>query len=183
MMIGETIRVAFSSIRSNKLRAGLTMLGIIIGVGAVIAVVALGTGAQTVPSRRASGPGRESAHRVSRPVVHGRTSERRAGESTVDDATALSDDAKLLTAVEPELSRSLQVKYGNRNFNINILGTTSNYPEVRNYTVTHGRMFTQGDDGARQRYAVLGSAVPAMFGVNPVSLINTTIRSAASRSR
>ncbi|HJR35429.1 MAG TPA: ABC transporter permease, partial [Gemmatimonadales bacterium] len=52
MMIGETIRVAFASIRANKLRAGLTMLGIIIGVGAVIAVVALGTGAQRAIEER-----------------------------------------------------------------------------------------------------------------------------------
>ena len=122
MMIGKRFWVAFSSIRSNKLRAGLTMLGIIIGVGAVIAVVALGTGAQRAIEAH-PGDGGESAHRVSRAVVHGQAGERRAVASlTVDDATALSQDAKLLTAVQPELSRSLQVKYGNRNFNINIWG-------------------------------------------------------------
>jgi len=74
------------------------------------------------------------------------------------------------------MQRSLQVKYGNRNFNINILGTSPNFVEVRNFKVPYGRMFTQGDDGAHQRYALLGSAVPAMFNVNPAALINQTIQ-------
>ena len=52
----------------------------------------------------------------------------------------------------------MQVKYGNQNINVNVVGTTANYPTVRNYTVTYGRMFTQGDDETRERYAVLGCA-------------------------
>ena len=176
MMIGETVRVAFASIRANKLRAGLTMLGIIIGVGAVIAVVALGTGAQRAIEERIKAMGANLLTVYpGQSFMGGRASDTRVS-LTVDDATALSRDAKLLSAVQPELSRSLQVKYGNQNFNINILGTTANYPEVRNYTITHGRMFTPGDDGARQRYAVLGSAVPGMFGVNPASLIGMNIQ-------
>ncbi len=176
MMIGETIRVAFASIRANKLRAGLTMLGIIIGVGAVIAVVALGTGAQRAIEERIKAMGANLLTVYpGQSFMGGRASDTRVS-LTVDDATALSRDAQLLSAVQPELNRSLQVKYGNQNFNINILGTTSNFPEVRNYTITHGRMFTPGDDGARQRYAVLGSAIPAMLGVHPVSLINTNIQ-------
>jgi len=94
----------------------------------------------------------------------------------VSDAEALQRDARLLAAVEPELQRSLQVKYGNINFNVNVLGTTPNYAEVRNYTIPYGRMFTEGDDGARQRYAVLGSAVPTMFNVNPAALIHQSIQ-------
>jgi putative ABC transport system permease protein len=176
MMIGETIQVAFASIRANKLRATLTMLGIIIGVGAVIAVVALGTGAQRAIEARIQALGANLLTIYpGQQFMGGRASDVRVS-LTVDDATALARDAKLLSAVQPELSRSLQVKYGNRNFNINILGTTSNFPEVRNYTITHGRMFTPGDDGSRQRYAVLGSAVPAMFGVHPAALINTSIQ-------
>ena len=176
MMIGETIRVAFGSIRSNKLRAGLTMLGIIIGVGAVIAVVALGTGAERAIQARIEAMGANLLTVYpGQSFMGGRASDVRVS-LTVDDAMALERDAKLLSAVQPELSRSLQVKYVNRNFNINILGTTPNYPAVRNYTITHGRMFTPGDDGARQRYAVLGSAIPAMFGVNPIALINQTIQ-------
>ena len=62
----------------------------------------------------------------------------------------------LLKAVVPEMQQSLQVKYGNQNSNLSIVGTTADYVEVKNYTVPFGRMFTAGDDEARQRYAVLG---------------------------
>jgi len=176
MMIGETVRVAFSSIRANKLRAGLTMLGIIIGVGAVIAVVALGTGAQKAVEERIKALGANLLTIYpGQSFMGGRASDVRVS-LMVKDAEALASDAKLLAAVEPEMQRSLQVKYGNQNANINVLGTTPNYPQVRNYTVPYGRMFTEGDNGARQRYAVLGSAVPTMFNVNPAALIHQTLQ-------
>ena len=176
MMIGETVRVAFSSIRANKLRAGLTMLGIIIGVGAVIAVVALGTGAQKAVEERIKALGANLLTIYpGQSFMGGRASDVRVS-LMVKDAEALASDAKLLSAVEPEMQRSLQIKYGNQNANINVLGTTPNYPEVRNYTVTYGRMFSPGDDGARQRYAVLGSAVPTMFNVNAAALIHQTLQ-------
>jgi len=175
MMVGETIRVAFQSIRDHKLRALLTMLGIIIGVGAVIAVVAIGTGAQRAIAARIEALG---ANLLSiypgQSFMGGRASDVRVS-LTVKDAQALATDAHLLTAVEPEMQRALQVKYGNKNFNINVLGTSSNFAEVRNFQLTYGRMFTQGDDGAHQRYAVLGSAVPVMMDVNPAAIINQTI--------
>jgi putative ABC transport system permease protein len=175
MMIGETVRVAFQSIRDHKLRALLTMLGIIIGVGAVIAVVAIGTGAQRSIAARIEALG---ANLLSiypgQSFMGGRASDVRVS-LTVKDAESLAADAHLLQAVEPEMQRSLQVKYGNRNFNINILGTSANFAVVRNFQVTYGRMFTQGDDGAHQRYAVLGSSVPVMFNVNPAAIINQTI--------
>ena len=171
MMLGETVRVAFQSIREHKLRALLTMLGIIIGVGAVIAVVAIGTGAQRAIQARIQALGANLLTIYpGQMFMGGRASDVRVS-LMVRDAEALQRDAKLLSAVEPELQRSLQIKYGNMNFNINVLGTTPNYADVRNYTVPYGRMFTQGDDGARQRYAVLGSAVPAMFNANPAGLI------------
>ena len=176
MMIGETVRVAFQSIRDHKLRALLTMLGIIIGVGAVIAVVAIGTGAQRAIAARIEALGANLLTIYSgQSFMGGRASDVRVSLTT-RDADALAADAKLLTAVQPEMQRSLQVKYGNRNFNINILGTTPNFAVVRNFKVTHGRMFTPGDDAAHQRYALLGSMVPAMFNMNPAALINQNIQ-------
>jgi putative ABC transport system permease protein len=175
MLIGETVRVALQSIRDHKLRAMLTMLGIIIGVGAVIAVVALGTGAQRAVEARIQALGANLLTIYpGQSFMGGRASDVRVSLTT-DDAKALQADAQLIDAVVPELQRSLQVKYGNLNFNINILGTTPNYVPVRNYTVLHGRMYTQGDDESRQRYAIVGSAVPTMFNVNPAGLVNQTI--------
>jgi putative ABC transport system permease protein len=176
MLLGETIVVAFQSIRANKLRAVLTMLGIIIGVGAVITMVALGSGAQKAVEDRIAALG---ANVLTVFAGQGRFGGIRITDQTIlstDDYEALVRDATLLRAVVPEMQQSLQVKYGNQNSNVNIVGTTPNYIQVRNYTVPNGRMFTSGDDEARQRYAVLGAAVPQMLGANPAAMINQTIQ-------
>jgi putative ABC transport system permease protein len=175
MLLGEILRVAFQSIRANKLRSMLTMLGIIIGVAAVIAMVALGTGAQRAIEERINNLGANlltifPGQSFTRGVASGNRV-----SLTVDDAEALQRDAQLLSAIVPEMTSSQQLKYGNKNLNVNIVGTTPNYAEVRNYEVTHGRMFTVGDDEARQRYAVLGAAVPGMMEMNPAALIGQTI--------
>jgi putative ABC transport system permease protein len=175
MLVGETVAVAFQSIRANKLRSVLTMLGIIIGVGAVITMVALGSGAQKAVEDRIAALG---ANVFTVFAGQGSRGGIRITDRTIlstDDYESLVRDGKLLKAVVPEMQQSLQVKYGNQNSNINVVGTTPNYIEVRNYTVPHGRMFTPGDDEARQRYAVLGAAVPRMLGANPAAMINQTL--------
>jgi putative ABC transport system permease protein len=151
MLLGETIAVAFQSIRANKLRAVLTMLGIIIGVGAVITMVALGSGAQKAVEDRIAALG---ANVLTVFAGQGRFGGIRITDQTIlstDDYEALLRDATLLKAVVPEMQQSFQVKYGNQNSNVNVVGTTPNYIEVRNYSVPNGRMFTSGDDEARQR--------------------------------
>ncbi len=175
VLIGETVSVALQSIRANMLRSVLTMLGIIIGVGAVITMVALGSGAQKAVQDRIAALG---ANVFTVFAGQARQGGIRITDRTIlstDDYEALRRDAKLLKAVVPEMQQSLQVKYGNQNSNVNVVGTTSNYIEVRNYTVPYGRMFTQGEDEARRRYAVLGAAVPRMLGGNPAGMINQTL--------
>jgi putative ABC transport system permease protein len=175
MLLGETVSVALQSIRANLLRSILTMLGIIIGVGAVITMVALGSGAQKAVQDRIAALGANVFT-----VFAGQASQGgiRITDRTIlstDDYDALKRDARLLKAVVPEMQQSLQVKYGNQNSNVNVVGTTSNYVDVRNYTVPYGRIFSPGEDEARQRYAVLGSAVPRMLGGNPAAMINQTL--------
>jgi putative ABC transport system permease protein len=175
MLIGETLAVAFSSIRANTLRSILTMLGIIIGVGAVITMVALGTGAQKAVEERIAALG---ANVFTVFAGQGRSGAIMVTDRTVlstDDYEALVRDATLLKAVVPEAQQAQQVVFGNQNRNLQVIGTTANYTDVRNYTVPFGRMFTNGDDASRQRYAVLGSAVPEMFGGNPAAMIHQTI--------
>ena len=175
MLIGETFAVALSSIRANTLRSILTMLGIIIGVGAVITMVALGTGAQKAVEDRIAALG---ANVFTVFAGQGRSGAVMITDRTVlstDDYDALLRDATLLKAVVPEAQQSLQVVFGNQNRSLQVIGTTPNYTDVRNYTVPFGRMFTNGDDASRQRYAVLGSAVPEMFGGNPAAMIHQTI--------
>jgi len=77
---------------------------------------------------------------------------------TMDDDTALANNARYATDVIPELTSNLQVQLGTQNINVNVVGTTPNYAPVHNYVLTAGRMFTAGDDAARRRVA--GSARP-----------------------
>jgi putative ABC transport system permease protein len=175
MLIQETVAVAFSSIRANKLRASLTMLGIIIGVGAVITMVALGTGAQKAVNDRIAALGANVFYVYPGQSFHGGVASFNRVSLTYDDYLAVKRDATLLGAVMPQLQSQLQVKYGNQNLNEPIVGTTANFINVLNYTLPYGRSFTAGEDDARQRYAVLGSSIPEALGVNPAALIHQTI--------
>jgi len=171
MLLGEIIRVALEALRANKLRSLLTMLGIIIGVGAVITMVALGSGAQkSVQDRiQALGPTLLSLY-PGQSFMRGVASDVRVS-LTIDDDTALANNARYVTDVVPELSRNLQVQKGTQNINVSVVGTTPNYVPVKNYTITAGRMFTAGDDAARRRFAVLGSAVPNSLNANAAAMI------------
>ncbi len=175
MLLGEIIRVALEALRANKLRSLLTMLGIIIGVGAVITMIALGTGAQkSVQDRiQALGPTLLSVYPGQR-FMRGVATDVRVSV-TIDDDTALANNARYVSDVVPELTRNLQVQQGNQNINVNVVGTTPNYVPVKNYTVTAGRMFTAGDDAARRRVAVLGAAIPQMLNSNRLAMIGQEI--------
>ena len=179
MLIGEIIRVALGALRANKLRSLLTMLGIVIGVAAVIAVVALGTGAQTAVKDRISSLGTTLLT-----VMPGQ--QRGMGitfdqsmKLTMDDAKALDDQSRApsLTAVQPEMNSRLQVQYQSLNTNTSIVGTTANYLEVRKYELAAGRMFSRAEDEGRQRVAVLGPTVIEALGINsPEAIIGEPVR-------
>jgi len=178
MLLDEIFQVALQAIRANKLRSFLTMLGIIIGVGAVITMVALGSGAQKAVQERiqALGPTLLSLY-PGQSFRGGIMIDFGSRVSlTVDDANALASSARYVKAVVPELTRNLQIKKGGQNANVNIVGTTPNYPVVKNYTLTAGRMFTAGEDEGRRRLAVLGSAIPDMFNANPGAMIGQEIQ-------
>ena len=178
MLFGETIRVALGALRANKLRSLLTMLGIVIGVSAVIAVVALGRGAQKAVNDRIASLGTTLLT-----VNPGQA--RQAGVFSFDvrtrlsmsDAQALVDRGTDILAVQPEMASNLQIQYLNRNAGTSVVGTTSNYPEVRKYEVAVGRFFTNSEDLSRQRLAVLGPAVVENLGLQyPEAILGETIR-------
>ena len=178
MLLTEIFQVALQAIRANKLRSLLTMLGIIIGVGAVITMVALGSGAQKAVQARIQALGPTLLSLYPGQSFRGGIAimfDQRVS-LTVDDAEALARDARYVKAVVPEMTRNLQVKRGGQNSNVSVVGTTPNYVPVKNYTITSGRMFTAGEDESRQRYAVLGSAIPEMFNANPLAMIGQEIQ-------
>jgi putative ABC transport system permease protein len=171
----EAVEVALQSIRAGKLRAALTMLGIIIGVAAVITMVAVGTGAQRAIDERIAALGSDLLSIYpGQHHVRGVASALHAALTT-DDAQALSRDAPLIAEVVPEMQQLVRLEYGNQNLNVNVLGTTPNYDEVHNYQLDRGRMFTSGDDAARRRTAVLGSAIPEMLGTAGASMMGRTV--------
>ncbi|HKC49092.1 MAG TPA: ABC transporter permease [Gemmatimonadales bacterium] len=176
MLIEEIVRVAFQAVRANKLRSLLTMLGIIIGVGAVITMVALGAGARKAVEARIHSlgptlltiePGQSYQDGVASAVKI---------SLTVDDYSALLQDARYFDGFVPELNDDYQVQYGSTNINVGITGTTPDYGRIKGYTVTTGRMFTVGDDDARRRVAVLGADVPDLLKANAQTLLGSEIQ-------
>jgi putative ABC transport system permease protein len=176
MLVGETIRVAFGSIRANKMRAMLTMLGVIIGVAAVITVVAMGTGAQKSVEAQINALGANLIQINAGQDRFAGVAREGGAPLTTDDAEAVRRDAvDVIDAIAPEIERRQQVELGGTNINVSVVGTTDEYLEARNYTITTGRMFTEGDDAARERYAVVGADVPDMLGQNERAIIGQTI--------
>ena len=176
MLLGEIFQVALQAIRANKLRSFLTMLGIIIGVGAVITMVALGSGAQKAVQSRIQALGPTLLTVFPGASFRGGIFMDMRVSLTVDDYEAVARDARYVKGVVPELTRNLQIKKGNLNQNVSVVGTTPNYTTVKNYTVVAGRMFTAGEDEGRRRFVVLGSAIPDMLNANPVGLIGQEIQ-------
>ena len=168
MLLTEIIIVALSALRVNKLRSLLTMLGIVIGVGAVIAVVALGRGAQQAVNDRISSLGTTMLTIVPGQVFTGGVaSSADRAKLYVEDATALAQKGTYFAGVEPEMSRTLQLQYRNHNTSTRVIGTTPNYLDVRKYTLAAGRMFTESDDNGRARVVVLGPTTATNLGANP----------------
>ena len=179
MLFGEIIRVALGALRANKLRSMLTMLGIVIGVGAVIAMIALGNGAQQQVNDRIKALGTTllTVQPGQQRTGGGFASEADRAPLTLKDAVSLEERGNNIAAVQPQMSRNFQVQYRNRNTNVRVLGTSSNYPEVRNYKIEYGRMFTPAEDMTKQRVVVIGPAVLTNLEVpSPEAIIGEPIR-------
>jgi putative ABC transport system permease protein len=179
MPIVETFGVALEALRANKLRSFLTMLGIVIGVSAVIAMIALGRGAQQSVKDRITSLGTTMLTIVPG-QQRGPGSIASAADRTplkLEDAQALEDRGTVLAAVEPEMSRSMQVVLGSHNTNTTIVGASANYLEVRRYSMEYGRMFSSSEDAARRRVAVLGPQVVTDLGAaSGAALVGETVR-------
>ena len=176
MLLDETIRVALQAIRANKLRSLLTALGIIIGVGAVITMIALGTGAKKAVQDRIQALGPTLLTLFAGQSFRGGIAQNNRVSLTMDDDTALANQAGYLAAVVPELASNLQAQIGSQNANLSIVGTIPTYIPVHADTLTAGRMFTNGENEARRRYAVLGSSVPTMFNANGAAMIGQELQ-------
>ena len=170
----EIMRVAVESIRANFFRSALTMLGVIIGVAAVITMVALGSGAQRAIDQQLQALG-ANLLTVNSGMWFMRGVSRQQNTLEIADADLLGRDATRLSAVVPEMSIREQVKAGNRNLNVSVTGTTPNYASVQAFSIDTGRMFTASDDAARRRVAVVGADIPGMLDTDAAAMIGRTL--------
>jgi putative ABC transport system permease protein len=157
----ETLRTAFVATAANKLRAALTILGILVGVAAVISMVSVGEGTSATISNTLQGLGTNlvlvSPGGVSTGIVRGAGGG--ATTLTLDDVSALQASGAVpdAAAIEPEMTGRAQAVVGGSNTNTQVTGTTPDFATVRNWTVADGAFFTQGDVSSNAPVAVIGA--------------------------
>ena len=153
--------MAFEGMLSNKLRTFLTMLGIIIGVGAVIAMVSLGLGMQEKVKENISSMGSNLLIVMSggRTANGQRIASGSGAHLTYDDAKAIEKNVDGIKYVAPGVQSSYQLVAGNQNWNTQVQGMTPNIIDIRNYTIKTGRMYTEKELTSRDRVCVIGQTV------------------------
>lgn len=151
MSVWEGVKMAWKGLAGNKMRSLLTMLGVIIGVGAVIALVSVGEGTRQQVTNQIQSLGSNLIMVSARP--------RTAAVLTVDDATQLEQRVPSVKQVIPDLSSSTTVKWQDQTYDTTVEGTTQGYPEVRQSPLATGRFITADDVAGRRKVAVVGTQV------------------------
>jgi len=166
------VRQAVRALLANRVRTALSMLGILIGVAAVVAMLALGSGAQqSIESRLASMGSNLLVVRPGSRQIRGVALEAGAvTRLTLEDARQIRESIPTVTKVAPSVNGRGQVSFANKNWNTQIHGATPDYATMRASVPIVGRFFTEGEERMRARLAVLGQTVVAeLFGeANPV---------------
>jgi len=170
MLVFEIIGVAMGAVRANLLRSVLTTLGIVIGIAAVITMVALGEGAQQRVQAEINRmgtnvltirPGQQFSFGV----------DRGDAEMSIDDAIALRADAGDIIQVSPEQRNGMQVAFSRWNSRVEVMGVWPEYFDIYDHALVAGRYFTQSEVQGRRRVAVLGYDVPTNLGETPPQLL------------
>ncbi|MFO1513353.1 MAG: ABC transporter permease [Verrucomicrobiota bacterium] len=159
MRIWATLKIALRALRRNKMRTVLTMLGIIIGVGAVIAMVGIGNGAKAQVSARIAALGQNVIQIFSGSLNRGGvfTGFGGAGTLTVEDALAIQNEVPGVAAVSPEVrGGGGQITAGENNWNAPIMGEGIDYLIIRQWELAEGTMFTELDERSATKVCVLG---------------------------
>ncbi|TPG71013.1 FtsX-like permease family protein [Brevibacillus laterosporus] len=164
----EAMRVSLRSVTANKLRSFLTMLGIIIGVSAVITMVAIGEGAKASVAKQINGLG-SNLLIVTAELAKG------GAQLTLEDAKALQQKDSI-AGVAPSVNMRAQLVYQNDNYSSSLEGTMESFPEVRNASLQEGRFFTSFEVSEQANVVVIGSEVVTnLFASSNESPIGKTI--------
>ena len=179
MIAIDLLEETYLALSSNKVRSGLTVLGIIIGISSVIAMVSIGQGSQDSiqESIESIGANLIQVQPGAQRSFSGVTAQRGSAKSlTTEDAEAIATEISVAKAVAPEVSARYQVTAKGTNTNTSIVGTTSNYPEVRNIEIAEGTFITDQQNTSYAKIAVLGATVSTDLFGEGVSPIGQTIR-------
>ena len=160
-MFNESIKMAIDGMVSNKLRTLLTLLGIIIGVGAVIAMVSLGFGVKEQIKENISRLGSNLliVQSGGRTATGARIQAGSGARLTYDDAKAIEKNIDGIKYVAPIVSRGYQLVVGNQNWTTNVQGSTPNIIDIRDYTVEEGRNMSDHDMAGKDRVCVIGKTI------------------------
>ncbi len=170
-----TLRIAFKALGRNKMRSGLTMLGIIIGVGAVIAMIAIGSGAKARIQEQIASMGSNLLIVLSGSATSGgfRWGSGSVPTLTVEDAKAIASESSAVKYAAPVLQGITQVVYGNQNWSTITFASTPEALLIRDWPVAKGRAFTQSDLEGAAKVCLLGqTVVENLFGdIDPVGQV------------
>jgi putative ABC transport system permease protein len=173
--IPSTIRISFRALRVNKMRSALTMLGIIIGVGAVIAMIAIGTGASRRIAEQISKMGSNLLIILPGATTSGgvRMGSGSQPTLTMSDAEAIQKECSAVSNVAPVLSGVSQIVYGHQNWSTGVVGTTPDMLIIRDWPLASGRNFTLQDVKSATKVCLLGrSVVDNLFGdMDPIGQV------------
>jgi putative ABC transport system permease protein len=175
MILLATFRIAARALRRNPLRSLLTMLGIIIGVGAVIAMVSIGRGAKAQVEAQIASLGQNVILIMSGNLRRGGFGMGfgSAGTLTRDDYTAIQREVSGVVGVSPEVRTGAQVAAGNQNLTTSVLGVSVDYLEIRSWRIASGSVFTEQDVRSANKVALIGkTTAQQLFGdADPVGQI------------
>jgi putative ABC transport system permease protein len=173
--IPSTLKISLRALRVNKMRSALTMLGIIIGVGAVIAMLAVGTGASERISQQIASIGSNLIIILPGSTTSGGLRMGSGGQPTLtkDDADAILKECSAVQDVAPVLNGAAQIVYGNQNWSTGVYGTTPGMLNIRDWPLASGRPFTEQDVRSATKVCLLGMTVMEnLFGsIDPIGQV------------
>jgi putative ABC transport system permease protein len=170
-----TLKIAARALRRNKLRTLLTMLGMIIGVSAVIAMVGIGNGAKSQIESNIASMGQNVVPVFSGSFSRGgvRSGWGGAGTLTLEDSEAIKREVPGVVAISPEIRTRAQIAAGNQNWNTSIQGEAPDYFDIRQWPITEGAPFTDQDVRSANKVAVIGKTIADQLfpGEDPVGQV------------
>ncbi len=177
--LSSSVQIALRALAANKLRSMLTMLGVIIGVGAVVTMVSIGQGARLAVAQQVQALGSNLLTVFPGSVGQFGVQQGAGSRQNLmwEDAQAIQHEVEEVEGVTAEFSRAAQILYGSENTNTSVSGVTSEFPEVRNFRPELGTFFSETDMESRARVAVVGkTVVEKLFGDRQASPLGASIK-------